>query len=108
MNTIAYADEWAAEAREAGKDYNEVRREIQDRALEEHPILLGIVTHVNYDAKSDRYIIKNGTGSTVRVSIAVAEFLLTQNELGGMKPTVYARMKAGTIDSVLLLYLTRG
>lgn len=108
MNTIAYADEWAAEARAEGKDYNAVRLQIQGRAMKDHPIVLGMVTHVNYDAKSDRYIAKFGPGSTARVSVPVAEFLLLHAEGGGQKPVVYAHMHAGVIDSVLLLFLTRG
>lgn len=112
-NTVAYADEWAQEARNAGKDYALVRGEIQTRSTEHTPMYLGVCTGVTYDSKNDRYTAKFGRStpsgfSTVKVTDEVAQFLLTHQRNGSNAvPTVYAHMTKGTIDLVLLMFLSR-
>jgi hypothetical protein len=110
MNTIAYASEWADEARAAGGDYNTVRASIQDRATKDHPTYLGIVTKIVYNDKTDRYIVHHGDGDTSKATMAAALFLKQENAHPSrtMRPTVYAHFDAeGSIDSVLLLFLSR-
>lgn len=110
---IAYANEWADEARAAGGDYAAVRAEIQRRATADTPMYLGTVTSINCDTKTDRYVAKvaNGhTTSTVKLTNETAAFILTNgmpNAYRTMLPSVYARMTDGVIDDVLLLFLSR-
>lgn len=116
MNAIAYADEWAEEARTAARaaassdgaswDYNAVRAAIQARIAADYPMYLGIVTSVTYNEKVNRYVIKFDT-SSARITNDVAAYLLTEGNRASMKPTVYAHMADGVIDAVLLLYLSR-
>lgn len=107
-NVIAYADDWAAEARAAGEDYKQVRATVQDRATAEHPIYLGMVTGVTYDSKTDRYIAKWDV-SSAKVSNDVAEFMLREiySAKRTARPTVYVHMTDGVIDGALLLFLSR-
>lgn len=106
-NELAYADEWADDARAAGADYNVARGIVQARATLNHPVYLGIVTAVVYDSKTDRYIVKFSEGSSAKATNDAAEFLLTHSFSIGMRPTVYAHMQDGAIDGVLLLFLSR-
>jgi hypothetical protein len=103
---IAYADEWGAEARTSGLSYERVRAEVQRKALEHTPIYLGIVEAVTYDSKTDRYVLKFNK-SSARCTNDVAEFLLTHGINKPTLPTVYAHMADGTIDQVLLLFISR-
>lgn len=107
---VAYADEWADEARAQGGDYPNVRQMIEDRATADTPIYLGVIIKVTYVSAKDHYVGHTGTGVTIRVSNAVAQFLLqhaNMNSNYGAKPTVYAKMEDGIITDVTLLFLSR-
>jgi hypothetical protein len=108
QNVIVYADELAAEARTIGGDYKAVSAHVQTRATAEHPMYLGMVLGVNYLEKSDRYVVKFGT-SSAKVTAEVAQFLLTEvfSAQRSARPSVYAHMTEGTIDAVLLLFVSR-
>ena len=111
VGTKAYADEWAQSARIQGMHYDQVRALIQERATQGHPMYLGIVSSVNYLEKTDRYVIKFGSGpSTAKITNEAAQFLLCEAWPHGeqvARPTVYAHMTDGVIDSVLLLFVSR-
>jgi hypothetical protein len=107
--TILYADELAAEARERGESYKEAREYVQTKALSQHPLYLGMITSVNYDSKTDRYVVKFD-GGTVKATNDVAKFLLTEvfNPMQQARPVVYAHMnQEGAVSSVLLLFVSR-
>jgi hypothetical protein len=109
-NTIAYANEWADEARKGGASYDEARAAIQQRALADHPVYLGIVNGVNYDSKNDRYVVKFGTSSAKATNDAAAfliQHAVSKGAIGQALPTVYAHITEGAIDAVLLLFIYR-
>jgi hypothetical protein len=118
-NIVAYATDWANEARATGADYKAAYAAVQQykaayaavqqRARAEHPVYLGTVTAVTYNDKTDRYVVKFGEGSTAKATNDVAEFLLT-HALGSThsaRPTVYAHFTDGLIDGALALFLAR-
>jgi hypothetical protein len=108
-HVLAYADEWADEARRTeSADYAAAVAAVQARARANHPTYFGIITAVVYNDKSDRYIVKFGEGSSVKAMDEAAEFLLTHAFGHGMRPTVYGHMASGVLDGVLLLFLSRG
>lgn len=109
-NVIAYAADWADEARAAGQDYNAVRALVQQRSLADHPTHLGMVDRINYLEKSDRYVVKTGNGDTFKLTNDAAIFLIRENAhpSRSMRPSVYAHFNdSGEIDSVLLLFISR-
>jgi len=105
---IAYADEWAADARALGLDYNAVRAQLERNANADTPIYLGICNAVVYSDKTDRYSARFDK-NVLRVTNEVAKFLLTNRAIPsfGPAPTVNAHMTDGVIDAVLLLFLSR-
>lgn len=105
---IVYADELAQEARRLNLDWALVSESVQRQAMAEHPVYLGMITSVTYDTKTDRYVVKFGQ-SSAKLTDDTAEYLLTHvfSVTTTARPTVYAHMTKGTIDSVLLLYLSR-
>jgi hypothetical protein len=108
-NRIAFADEWADEARAAGKTEradNAEMIELRRRALERTPTYLGICNGVHYDSKGSTYIAKF-EGASLKVTDDVAEYLLTNKTHNTMLPTIYARMEKGVIVEVLLLFVSR-
>lgn len=108
-NVIAYASEWADEARKAGGSYDTVRKAVEDKALENHPVYLGMVTRITYNEKVDRYVVKYGPDdNTAKCTTDVAVFLMREvsHPSRSMRPTVYAHFNdEGAIDGALLLFL---
>lgn len=108
-NVIVYADELAAQAREKhGTNYRDAAAHVQMVALQHHPIYLGLVNAVVYNDKTDRYVAKFGP-SSAKLSSDVAQFLLAEvwNPTRNATPTVYAHMCEGTVDSVLLMFISK-
>lgn len=108
-NVVVYANELAEEARAAGADWQEARKQVQKRALENHPTYIGMVTAVTHNDKTDRYMVKFDHG-TLKATNEVAIFLLTEvfHVTNQGRPIVYAHIDdQGVMDGVLLMFLTR-
>lgn len=76
-----------------------------------YPIYLGVITKIVYDSKVDRYTAQFGEGSSVRVAVDVAQFLIqhavAKGQFGKPLPTVHAIMEDGIVVSVTALFLSR-
>lgn len=111
---IVYASELADQARAKGGSYSEAAKHVRTEVLKDHPIHLSIVTAVDFDSKTDRYVVKfagygQSKSSSAKVTNEVAEFLLRErwHPARSAAPDAYAHMTDGKIDSVLLLFLSR-
>ena len=110
---IFYAEDWTDKAlAEAGKDWDRVRTlrsKFQKDNLAETPIYLGIVKGVEYDFKTEQYVLKTES-SIIKITNEVSGFLLEQARLDsnfGGKPTTYAKMADGIIIDVSILFASR-
>jgi len=103
--TIAFAHELAEPFRQQGLEGRAIWNGVQQEAMKDNPIILGIVNSVTYDSKTDHYIVKFCV-STAKATNEVAEALLRElsNPARDAKPTVYAKMTDGAITSVFCLY----
>jgi hypothetical protein len=78
---------------------------IQAHIEKTYSICLGLVKAVVYDTRTDRYVVKFGQHSA-KATNSAAEFLLRELNKAqrSQQPTVYARMRDGSISNVYLLF----